>query len=207
MRRARARLLVLVGVMAFAACAKPRTGSTAAAAPTPAAHRQTTPDARASGVFVNRTALSPQALAALTAKYGPVPPGRYWYNSASGLWGKEGGPFSGRIAPGLALGGPMPPDISGGGTGTFINGREIHPAEYQALLRAFGVVYPGRFWLRPDGWLGPEGGGPLVNLAAAGSGGSGSSYSRQGGSVGSDANGCSYFSGTGSNYAQTWSNC
>ena len=161
-------------------------------------------------VFVNRVALDRQTLAAL-AQSGAPQPGRYWYDPISGLWGLEGGPYMGRLSPGLNLGGPLPADISGGGTGTFINGREIHPLEYQALQAAFGTVYPGRFWLQPDGWIGPEGGGPLVNLAQSAKPGSGggawSSYSSFGGTVGQDSNGCTYFAGTGGDYNSSWSNC
>ena len=58
-------------------------------------------------------------------------------------------------------------DISQGGTGIFINGREIHPMDQMALQQIFGTTIPGRYWLDAQGNLGPEGGGAIANLAAA----------------------------------------
>lgn len=160
-------------------------------------------------VVVNRRALDPATLQALAARYGAVSPGRYWYDDVSGLWGFEGGPAMGQLQAGMRLGGPMPRGVSGGGTGVFINGREIHPLELQALIAAYGGVYPGRYFLRPDGWAGPEGGPAMWNLTAGLRGGAasyGSSYSGYGGSVGTDGSGCYDFVGTGGSDA-SWSNC
>jgi hypothetical protein len=41
-----------------------------------------------------------------------LPPGRYWYDQDSGLWGIEGGPSVGQITAGLPLGGPLQPGAS-----------------------------------------------------------------------------------------------
>ena len=68
---------------------------------------------------------------------------------------------------GLDLPGPMPPDISGGGTGIFINGREIHPMDQLGLQQLFGITYRGRYWLDARGNLGMEGGTAIVNIVAA----------------------------------------
>ncbi len=79
----------------------------------------------------------------------------------------EGGPTAGFLFAGLDLPGPMPADVSGGGTDIFINGRELHPLDKEALAKIFGQTIPGRYWLDALGNLGPEGGAALVNLAAA----------------------------------------
>jgi hypothetical protein len=119
-------------------------------------------------VFVNRTALAADVLRALELSYQTrIENGRYWYDATSGAWGVEGGPTAGFIAPGLGLPGPMPADISGGGTGIFINGREIHPLDQAGLHQLFGVTYPGHYWLDANGNLGPVGGPAIANIVAA----------------------------------------
>ena len=71
----------------------------------------------------------------------------------------------------------MPPNCSGGGTGVFVNGRELHPMDVTALQRIIPVV-PGRFWLDARGNGGPEGGAATFNLIAlAQQAGAGSSQS------------------------------
>ncbi len=159
-------------------------------------------DARAdSDVVVNGVALSHADVAALTQAYGPIAPGRYWYDPMSGYVGLEGGPSAAQIDPGLPLGGPLSADASGGGTDVFINGREIHVAELEYLIGIFGWVEPGRYWLGADGIGGVEGGPASFNLHAAaggggGGGGDGSVITSKDGqsalSTGSD--GCTYFS-------------
>src|ERR1700682_6474867 len=67
----------------------------------------------------------------------------YWYDNRSGATGVWNGPALAALPPGLELGGTMPANCSGGGTGVFINGREIHPLDLQTLS-ALGPVYPGR---------------------------------------------------------------
>ena len=140
--------------------------------------------ARAESVQVNGTALNQNTLAALQRVYGRIPAGNYWYDPYSGFWGVRGGPSIGRILPGLRLGGPLHPGASGGGngrvTGVFINGREIHPQEYMILVRLFGTVYPGRYWLGPNLIGGYEGQPASFDLrrAAAASGGGGGGYNR-----------------------------
>ena len=140
--------------------------------------------ATAESVQVNGTALNQNTLAALQRVYGRIPAGNYWYDPYSGFWGVRGGPSIGRILPGLRLGGPLHPGASGGGngrvTGVFINGREIHPQEYMILVRLFGTVYPGRYWLGPNLIGGYEGQPASFDLrrAAAASGGGGGGYNR-----------------------------
>ena len=98
--------------------------------------------------------------------------------------------------PGLALGGPLQANASGGsGTGVFINGREIHPQEYMYLLQQYGSVVPGRYWLNAQLIGGFEGGPAIFNLNAQANysggntgGGSGYNVNTYGGSLMSDGN-------------------
>lgn len=157
-------------------------------------------------VIVNGQALSAQDLSALKRMHGlpeqaPIASGRYWYDRAAGLWGREGGPTEGQLRAGLRLGGELRADASGRGTAVYLNGREIHPLEVQYLRGLFGQVLPGRYWMGADGIGGYEGGPPVFNVAAAAQqaqrsnqGGLYSGYSRRGlfGSTGSDGE-CSYY--------------
>lgn len=131
-------------------------------------------------VFVNGVRLDAQTQMVLTQTYGTIPSGRYWYDPFSGLWGTEGGPSVGRILPGLRLGGPLQANASGGGTGVFVNGREIHAQEYALLVRFFGYVNRGRYWLGPTMIGGYEGGPAQFDLRASarGGGGGGGGYNR-----------------------------
>lgn len=84
-----------------------------------------------------------QTLRQIEAHIGTVPDGRYWYDTHSGAAGVRGGPASAYLGPGLALGGPLAADASGGGsaavTGVFVNGRELHALDVQALSRLLPV--------------------------------------------------------------------
>jgi hypothetical protein len=122
----------------------------------------------ASDVVINGQPLTEQQVQNFEQQYQTkLVAGRYWYDKNCGAWGLEGGPTAGFILPALQLPGPMPANISGGGTGIFINGREIHPVDRQVLVGMFGMALPGRYWLDAYGNLGIEGGGVLVNLAVA----------------------------------------
>jgi hypothetical protein len=159
-----------------------------------------------SGIVVNGDPLTEETVVALTQAYGPIEPGRYWYDPISGYVGLEGGPSVAQIEPYLPLGGPLRADASGGGTDVFINDREIHASELAYLINLFGWVDPGRYWLGPDGIGGIEGGPPAFDLnmaadQASGSGGGGGGSVIHSGdgqstlSTGSD--GCTYFSSGG----------
>src|SRR5207302_5290422 len=106
---------------------------------------------QSSTVNINRMPISAEDVMALEYFYGPIANGSYWYDPVSGLWGAEGGPAVGQIAPGLSLGGPLRSDASNGHTGVFFNGRQLHQADVDLLKRIFGVVYQGRYWLHSDG--------------------------------------------------------
>ena len=140
-------------------------------------------------VTVNGVRLEAESIQMLERTYRTrLVSGNYWYDAASGLWGVWGGPAFGQIQPGLALGGPLALDASGGQTNVVINGRAIHPLEYQVLVATFGYAIPGRY--RLDGWgnVGVEGGPFLFNihLAAVTQGGRGWYHSGPGGTITSD---------------------
>ena len=148
-------------------------------------------------IVVNGQELGAEDGLALMQHYGVIPAGNYWYDPVSGFWGASGGPAAGQIMSGLALGGPLPANASGGGTGVFVNGREIHPQEYLTLVQMYGSVAPGRYWMNAQLIGGLEGGPAIFNLNAAANsagsnGGSGSGYNvnTYGGSLMSDG-GCS----------------
>lgn len=87
------------------------------------------------------TAKDREIVAQLEKLYGAAAPaGDYWYDGRSGAAGRWGGPTFGFLPPGLALGGALPANASGGGNGTlsgvFINGRELHPIDVQVLVRS-----------------------------------------------------------------------
>jgi len=136
--------------------------------PSPADSKSVQSSAKEREVYINRVKLDADKLQDLEAKYQVhIAEGKYWYDANCGAWGVEGGPAAGFIMAGLDLPRPMPGDISGGGTGIFINGREIHPLDQQGLHRLFGITYTGRYWLDAQGNLGMEGGPPIVNIVAA----------------------------------------
>jgi hypothetical protein len=120
-------------------------------------------------ISFNGRPLSPEhqlRVAALERAYGVrLPDGRYWYDNRSGAFGVWGGPTAAFLPAGLGLGGPMPGYCSGGGTGVFINGRELHRLDV-ASLQTLGPVYRGRYWLNANGDFGYEGGPPMGNLVA-----------------------------------------
>jgi len=114
------------------------------------------------------TARDLDTLGQLEARWGQrVPDGSYWYDNVSGAAGAWGGPATALLPPGLELGGPLPANASGGGTGVFINGRELHPVDARNLWQYTG--YPpqrGRYWVDATGNFGYEGGPMLGNLHA-----------------------------------------
>jgi hypothetical protein len=114
-------------------------------------------------IFVNGVQLRPAKIQLLMALGLRPQPGRYWYDRVSGLWGVIGGPTQGQTLPGLELGGRLRANVSGGRTGVFINGRELHPAEVRYLQGCIRVRR-GRFWMVANGMIGPEGGPPQANL-------------------------------------------
>jgi hypothetical protein len=173
----------------------------AAAQAAPAAAAAWAPGAETErSVYINRTKLESEFVQQVERQYGTlIADGRYWYDAKCGAWGVEGGPTLGFIMANLELPGPMPEDISGGGTSIFFNGREIHLQDQQALQQIFGFTVPGRYWLDAQGNLGVEGNNyPIANLAAAVQASQGSQYGSvtgAGGTAASDGQGGYMFSG------------
>ncbi len=143
-------------------------------------------------VFINRVAIPADTLRLLEQQFQTsIPAGRYWYDRISGAWGLEGGFARGLTVAGLPVGGRLPADISGGGTGIYINGRELHPVDAAGLTQLVGQVMPGRYWLDAQGYAGPENQPASTNLFLAArqlyqqNGGVGENY---GGGAGSYSN-------------------
>jgi hypothetical protein len=107
-------------------------------------------------------------LAQLEAAYRThLPDGAYWYDPMCGAFGAWGGPVLVILPAGLALGGPVPANASGRGTGIFVNGREIHAFDALYLQHLLGPIKPGRYFTDAYGNAGLEGGPVLVNLLQA----------------------------------------
>jgi hypothetical protein len=105
-----------------------------------------------------------QRLEELERGYGTRLPDRaFWYDNRSGAIGLWQGPAIGALPPGLGFGGPLPANASAGGTGVFINGRELHPLDVAALAQIM-QVQRGRFWSDSQGNFGYEGGGAIGNV-------------------------------------------
>jgi hypothetical protein len=122
-------------------------------------------------VQFNGRALAPDGLAMLAqleaAAGRSLPDGAYWYDPICGAFGAWGGPVVAILPPGLPLGGPVPANASGGGTGVFTNGRELHAFDVLYLQHLLGPIRPGRYFTDAMGNAGLEGGPVLVNLVAA----------------------------------------
>ncbi|MED6114213.1 hypothetical protein PIB30_078264 [Stylosanthes scabra] len=66
---------------------------------------------------------------------GPIQPGTYWYDFRAGFWGVMGGPCLGIIPPFIdEFNYPLSDKCSGGNTGVFVNGRELHPKDLDLLV-------------------------------------------------------------------------
>jgi hypothetical protein len=127
------------------------------------------PEAGARRITFNGDSLTlkqERTLEALELRYAAhLPDGAYWYDNRTGAMGFWNGPAFGIVPAGLGLGGPMPANCSGGGTGVFVNGRELHPLDVAALMQ-IGPVYRGRYWMNAYGDFGLEHGPMLGNLVA-----------------------------------------
>ncbi|KAK4284644.1 hypothetical protein QN277_001446 [Acacia crassicarpa] len=111
--------------------------------------------------FVNGDQLDRSKLKLLQSCAKPpkkLKPGSYWYDKASGFWGKDGQPPSQIITPRLDVGGHLQKSASKGNTNVSINGREITKKELR-ILKLAGIPYEGTpdFWVSPDGSYQEEG--------------------------------------------------
>ncbi|XP_028777018.1 extra-large guanine nucleotide-binding protein 1-like [Neltuma alba] len=112
-------------------------------------------------VCVNGEQLNRKQMMSLLSSSNPpkkLKPGFYWYDKASGLWGKEGKRPTQFISPRLDVGGVLKENASNGNTNVFINGREITKEE-RWMLKAAGVACEGKpnFWVNADGSYKEEG--------------------------------------------------
>lgn len=124
-------------------------------------------DEPSSQVFVNGLQVSDDELQTLVEQYNlHISDGYYWYDPYSGGWGYEGGPMVGFIIPGLAIGGRLRTDASGGGTGFYVNGRELHPQDVSFLMQILGQFPQGEYWLDGRSNFGEVHGSRQVNLIA-----------------------------------------
>lgn len=177
------------------------------------------PAAQGTGVFINQKIVGQAQLDELKQIYGAAPPpGRYWYDPRSGLYGNWGYEAAGYIRPGHNFG-LVPADASKGNTGVFINGRQINLTEAQFFQRLFGAVYQGNWWLDGQtGNVGLEGNTtPVANVVVAmqqanrsGGGGAGGSGYRWRDNVnnasGGAENGCVWINSPGSTYSSSGCN-
>ena len=143
-----------------------RSAAVATTTPQRVAASPSAPPGTARNVTVNGQRLSAEELARLEQTYRVrIVDADYWYDNLNGAWGIKGGPTRGFIYSGLNLGGPLAANASGGGSGVFVNGRELHPLDVSGLERCTQVT-PGRYWVGPDGIGGYEGGPASFNLVA-----------------------------------------
>ena len=120
------------------------------------------PQRQASEVLINGRAVTPQEVQQLQTMYGvTLPPGRYWYDSISGLLGIWGRESAGFLRPGHDFG-KVPANASEGDTGVFINGRQLNRLEAVYFMQVFGPAFgmisaqtTGRWWF--DGRTGNVG--------------------------------------------------
>ena len=173
-------LAVIVGIAGFTFFATPlnaATGGPTKNAPRvdskgrsspPATAQPNTPTNPGTGVFINQQEITQQQWEAIKRLYGAAPPGHYWYDARSGLYGKVGFEAAGYINPGLDFG-PLAPNASNGNSGIFINGREINMTEAMFFQRICGGIFQGRWWLDGEtGNVGMEGmPTPMTNLTTA----------------------------------------
>ena len=153
-----------------------------------AVKKDTTPKKTAADkaqISINDVVLSKQQILEFEKTYGIQPrPGKYWYDSRSGLYGVVGYPAYGFMLAGHNFG-KLNRNASNGHTGVLVNGREIPQSEWAVWSYMLGYwIQPGAYWLDHHGNAGYEGNPtPVVNLYAAaqqnayrGRGGSGDNF-------------------------------
>ncbi|VFQ82035.1 unnamed protein product [Cuscuta campestris] len=85
-------------------------------------------------VIVNGHRISDELVKKAERSAGKISPGQYWYDFRAGFWGVMGGPCLGIIPPFIEeFNYPMPENCTGGNTGVFVNGRELHDKDLQLL--------------------------------------------------------------------------
>ncbi|KAL5984682.1 hypothetical protein ACLOJK_041303 [Asimina triloba] len=85
-------------------------------------------------VSVNGHPISDHLVKKAERQAGRIRPGNYWYDYRAGFWGVMGFPCLGVIPPYIEeFSYSMPEDCSGGNTGVFVNGRELHQKDLDLL--------------------------------------------------------------------------
>lgn len=105
-------------------------------------------------IFINGQLIPDRQIALAEQRVGKIEAGRYWYDPTSGFWGPMGGPAFGIVQPMMREfgSGVLARDSSGGRTGVFLNGREVHKKELNILVRKGLPDAPGgNFILEADG--------------------------------------------------------
>ena len=160
----------------------------------------TTGSSASSGTYQQDVVINGVTIPPADAARAQIPAGRYWYDTRSGLWGREGMPVQGQTYPGLSFG-RLAPDASHGTTYVVVNGRTLPVQEVAWLQQLLRVAYitPGSYWLDAQGNIGVEGGPVLVNLYAAarsnggnGGGGGGDNFWSSRTGRGNESNGAGY---------------
>ncbi|CAM6049014.1 unnamed protein product [Sphagnum compactum] len=109
-------------------------------------------------VWVNGACLSAEEMLTLRGCSKPPKPGKYWYDSVTGFWGKDGCRPDRRISPTLKLGGPLMEKASKGNTQVYMNSRELGKIELTVLKMAGVHCLPGtHLWVAEDGSYREEG--------------------------------------------------
>ncbi|XP_020518381.1 uncharacterized protein LOC18426860 isoform X2 [Amborella trichopoda] len=85
-------------------------------------------------VMVNGKPIPNRLVRKAEKQAGPIHPGDYWYDYRAGFWGVMGWPCLGIIPPCIEeFNFPMSKSCSGGNTGIFVNGRELHQKDLELL--------------------------------------------------------------------------
>ena len=120
-------------------------------------------------VIINDNVLSKEDIKKMKETYGvEPPPGQYWYDTKSGLYGVVGFAAYGFMYSGHNFG-SLARDVSRGDTNVVINGRELPQSEWLIWSYILGYwIQPGSYWLDDQGNAGYEGNTlPVINLYVA----------------------------------------
>nr|XP_010326888.1 uncharacterized protein LOC104649423 isoform X2 [Solanum lycopersicum] len=96
--------------------------------------RSDSSDGEKANITVNGHLIPDRLIKRAEKRAGPIQPGHYWYDFRAGFWGVIGGHCLGIIPPFIEeFNYPMPVNCAGGGTGVFVNGRELNPKDLKLL--------------------------------------------------------------------------
>ncbi|MCO5586859.1 hypothetical protein L7F22_040804 [Adiantum nelumboides] len=99
-------------------------------------------------VVVNGTIITLDAIKRAEKQAGAIRPGVYWYDYEAGFWGVLGGPCLGIIPPFIAeFKSTLVQSCAGGTTDVFVNGRELHRKDLDALAGRGLPRIPGKSYM------------------------------------------------------------